>query len=683
MPESSSPPRTLRPYQIEALDELATHFFEEGLNRLLVEHPTGLGKTVLAAGIQHHRAFRRWLDSFPPDERRILFLAHRRELLNQARETFSSPVGHNGYSRQSTRDNVVFASVPAFGRKGSPRLKELRPEAFRIVIVDEAHHAVAPSYRRILDHFGFSTASSGTRSVSDRLLVGLSATPTRADAIALNTQFDAIAHALPLFEMIEDGHLAPLRAFQVRTAVSLEMVQQNRDDFDVASLAALVNTPERNTAAVRAVLDLASDRRTLVFAVNVAHAKALAAAYCEAGLAAEAVHGSLSADDRAGVLARFRQGTTQVLANCMVLTEGFDEPSVSCVVLARPTRSPVLYRQMIGRGTRRSEGKNDCLLVDLLDSTTVHDLQSMGTLLGLPAQFGLDGRDAAQVRRRVLCFRQQHGDVAIPQDAGLADLDLMLLPVKLWRLSDETAGWVRVDQSTRILGVESDGLERLVARRKAGQWSVTRVRWPKLPPLIDGFRLEWRWFFPTPLPSYASGPFSSSRAAERAVARWLRDERSKPLPRQEKGGLSGPLLADRNGSFWSDGDRCWRPTARFKGARTCLAAVPGSVLLGHADKDGAEVFGQLVFDNEFVAGYVRMNAGEAFRQKVFRVLSRFEEKAPDACRLGLPYSQNDLGAWYVSVRLSRDVLHYQQMLTKANAHMDSTRWARAMALNEG
>jgi superfamily II DNA or RNA helicase len=380
------PEMELRPYQTESLEQVRARY-RAGARRLLVALPTGTGKTVVFARFPGY--FRM--------KKRLLVLAHRRELLEQAREKFlrvdpelSVDIEQAG-RRASTDSQVVVASVPTLGRKGSGRLAALDPELFYLIVVDEAHHAVAQTYRRIFDHFGLFEPDSR------RLLVGFTATPYRGDGQGLGEVFQEVAYSRSLEEMIARGYLCPVGGWRVTSDVDLAGVGVRAGDFVESQLATRVNVDERNARLVRALQELAPGRRTLVFCVDVAHTRDVADAFCRAGIPAAAVWGAMPRSEREQTLARFSRGELQVVTNCNVLTEGFDEPRVDCVLMARPTHSRLLYAQMVGRGTRLHPDKQDLQVIDVVDNSQRHELRGLHNLFNLPENMSLKGRDARAV----------------------------------------------------------------------------------------------------------------------------------------------------------------------------------------------------------------------------------------------------------------------------------------------
>jgi len=376
----------LRPYQQECLSVLGQRYLAGG-RRLLVSLPTGTGKTVIFSQFPRH--FRM--------KRRLLVLAHRRELLDQALAKFRDvddtlSVGIEQADRSALDAQVVLASVQTLQGK---RLTALAPEQFNLVVVDEAHHAVAPSYRRIFEHLG--VFAPGTA----KLLVGFTATPRRGDKQGLGQVFEEIAYSRGLEEMIRDGFLCPIRGWRVRSGVSLDAVKVRAGDFVESALAEAVDNAPRNDLLTGAYEKLAKGRRCIVFCVNVQHAQNVACAFRKAGFRSQAVWGAMGLQDRATVLRELARGELDVVTNCNVLTEGFDEPSVDCVLMARPTRSLGLYVQMVGRGTRLHAGKGDLLVIDIADNTRKHALAGLGALFDLPEGMQLGGHDALAVAGQI------------------------------------------------------------------------------------------------------------------------------------------------------------------------------------------------------------------------------------------------------------------------------------------
>ena len=404
----------LRPYQRECIQRIVESY-KANRRRVLVSLPTGTGKTVVFA------SFPRALKM----KKKMLILAHRDELLAQAREKLLNiapdiTVTIDQAERRADPDaQVVIASVPTLGRTGSKRLESLRPAEFSIVVVDEAHHAVAKTYRRIFDHFALFSGG-------DTLLVGFTATPRRGDGRGLGEVFEDIVYARGIEEMIREGWLCPITGWRITTDIDLDQVEVRSGDFVEGQLAKAINLRSRNDAVLDAYSKYASGRRAIVFCADVAHARAMAETFASAGIKARAVWGDMPRDARREALESLRGGTTMVLTNCNVLTEGFDEPRVECVVMARPTKSRLLYAQMIGRGTRLHKGKTHLTVIDVADNSREHSLAGIHNVLDLPVDINLEGADALKTADSIRRIAKDCPWIALDQLHSGADVRLVL-----------------------------------------------------------------------------------------------------------------------------------------------------------------------------------------------------------------------------------------------------------------
>jgi ATP-dependent helicase IRC3 len=358
----------LRPYQTDCLDAIEKAV-ARGLRRLLVALPTGTGKTVIFSHLIQQRAGR------------ALVLAHRDELIEQAAEKIlqvapGSDIGVVKGSRNETTSRIIVASIQTVSRER--RLEQLRD--FSTIIVDEAHHAAAETYRRVLTELG-AFAKDGP------LTVGFTATADRGDKQGLHSVFEEIAFTRGILEMIQAGYLSDIRAIQLRLDVDFRRLHTRHGDFIDTEVEDLLLTANIEKYGVEAYQQHASERKALLFTPTVALAHKMAAAFNRAGIPAASIDGTTDIDIRRRTLAELKAGRIRVLANCMVLTEGFDGPSVDCILMARPTQSRPLYQQIIGRGLRLHPGKDDCLVLDFVGVTTSHDLVTTASLFGVDAKF--------------------------------------------------------------------------------------------------------------------------------------------------------------------------------------------------------------------------------------------------------------------------------------------------------
>lgn len=330
----------LRPYQQECLDVIARQPPGAYLCRLA----TGLGKTVIFTHL--------------PRYGRVLLLSHREELVRQPLQYYHCPVGIEQGSSRAGNEPVVSASVQSLVR----RLDRYPPNTFDTIIVDEAHHAAAGSYRKILAHF------------KARLVLGFTATPGRGDRVRLDDVFQKIIFDRDLRWGIRQGYLADIECRRVTIGYDLTGVHTQNGDYAPGELAeAMEGTADAVAEAYRTLARGA----TLIFAVNVRQCAEIAARIPGAAVVTgETKH-------RAELIQRFTEGHIPCIVNCMVFTEGTDIPRVETVIIARPTRSDSLYTQMVGRGLRLFPGKERLLLIDCVGVAGTRSLCTAPSLLGI------------------------------------------------------------------------------------------------------------------------------------------------------------------------------------------------------------------------------------------------------------------------------------------------------------
>jgi hypothetical protein len=280
--------------------------------------------------------------------------------------------------------DIISSSVQTLGRKGTARLEKFNWTTIDKIVVDEAHHSTSESYRRILDKSGSLLPDSCT------LLLGCTATPTRADGTALDTIYEKIVYVYPIRKAINEGFLVDIRGYRVRTDISLDGVSKTSSDYAVGELSERVNKPFRNQQIVDAWKRLGEGRKTVVFCADIQHAKDMAEEFRGIGVSAVAVWGD--DPDRTAKLEDHRQGRVGVLCVCQLLMEGYDDPTIACIVLGKPTQSPVAFSQMVGRGTRLAPNKKDLIVIDVVDGTMTHSLVTLPTLMGLPNTLDIKGR---------------------------------------------------------------------------------------------------------------------------------------------------------------------------------------------------------------------------------------------------------------------------------------------------
>jgi superfamily II DNA or RNA helicase len=363
----------LRPYQREAV-EAVREGWGRGVRRVAAVLPTGAGKTVVFSHIIREMRERGV---------RSLVLAHRDELIEQAVSKLHAVapelrVGVWKAARREVRGrDVVVASVQSL--RTPERRAELAAAGLRLVVVDEAHHAVARTYVDALTALG----AFDDDPMSGAYALGVTATLARSDRVALGDVWQEVVYRRSILGMIRDGHLVNAKGVRVRVeGLDLASVAQSRGDYRDGALGEAMSAALAPKAITRAWLEHAAGRPTIAFTPTVAFAHELAEAMGAEGVRAAVVQGDMSIRDRRQVLADFARGDLDVVCNCAVLTEGYDAPWCSCVLIARPTRHAGLYIQMAGRGLRPAPGKRDALILDVVGATGRHRLASLVDLAG-------------------------------------------------------------------------------------------------------------------------------------------------------------------------------------------------------------------------------------------------------------------------------------------------------------
>lgn len=479
---------TLYPYQTAMLTAVAEQR-AAGRNRLLVKSATGTGKTVSFATMLTFGPIASWLEMFPANERKMLVIAHREELLAQAmdkiqRQNPTLRLGIEQADQYASRHcDVVIASIQTLAARKCARAKRVASHhVFRLVIVDEAHHAAAPSYRNVLAILGFiptaemsdeenaeaaefddaekmaeALAAWDETAAQDRLLVGFTATPNRSDNVGLSCVFQRIAFDYGIKKAIDDGYLVPIRPWVIETRTSLEDVRTTHGDFNQRDLANAVNNPERNAQAIAGWREHAEGLSTLAFTVDVAHAHDVAEAFRKAGVTAEAVSGETPTEERRSLLQAYTDGRITVITNCMVLTEGTDLPRTGCILHMKPTKSATLYTQMTGRGLRLFPGKTECRVIDVVDIARRHSLQAAPVLYGLPTTMLTKGETLDRIEQAVMELREKMPQYGFEDRKTLAELNAVASTFDIWKIPDMAEHgeglalpWLRMGEAFRL-----------------------------------------------------------------------------------------------------------------------------------------------------------------------------------------------------------------------------------------
>ena len=473
---------SLRPYQHEAVDAVQAAV-DRGVKRPMVVLPTGCGKTVLFAALIARRGGS------------ALVLAHRDELLRQAAEkiaiadpTLALGVGFVAAQRDDVGSPVVVGSVQTLARAN--RLARL-PKQFDTVVVDEAHHASARSYRRILEYLSPSP-----------LILGVTATPARADGKQLGDVWQEIVYQRGIAEMIRAGYLADIRGVRVGLEqVKLDEVEQSGGDFDANALGKVLEQASAPLHVLTAYRQHATGRKAIVFFPTVALAHRMATVFREAGIRAEALDGNTPWEQRRAILTRLHTGETRVVANVAVLGEGVDVPSVDAVILATPTRSQVKYTQCLGRGLRTFPGKEDCLVIDVVGASERLDLQTLPRLFNLrdvPAPevtvteaLERARLEKAEIDRRRALERQKADERAAAAGERTPDGELRSRPVSMLaarRRAARRLRWLR-HRECWLVSLGSTGTLALVP--DGSRWRVLRLQGARHEQLASGVDLGY------------------------------------------------------------------------------------------------------------------------------------------------------------------------------------------------
>jgi len=368
----------LRDYQQALIDRILTAWSDPQSRRVLAQMPTGAGKTVIFANIA--RAFTDRGDS-------VLVLAHREELLLQAKEKLETVTGEKvGLIKAGYKEDrsclVQVASVASLINREIPPAD--------LLIIDEAHHSTADTYEQLLNEY------------PDAYVLGVTATPARIDGQGFKYAYDRLILGPAVDWLIGKQYLSSFKLFAAAKTVDTQGVQKTGADYNRRQLARAVNTSLLLGDIVDAWREFAEGKKTVVFAVNVEHSRAIAAAFCEAGISAEHLDGTTKDDERRSVLNRFATGETLVLSNCDLFTEGFDLPNLEAIQCVRPTQSLVFWLQMVGRCLRVHEDKEWAVIIDHTENWAIHGPPDR------PRKWSLDPVSLSSSRWAVVCPECRH-----------------------------------------------------------------------------------------------------------------------------------------------------------------------------------------------------------------------------------------------------------------------------------
>jgi superfamily II DNA or RNA helicase len=349
----------LREYQTEAIAAIENTFLIS--DRQFIEMPTGAGKTItfLSYAKKNH-----W---------RIMIIVPSKELLKQVYDSAllfynKSEISRkgNGYDEQPGKLHICI--INSIKGKYLNYIKQLH---FSLVIIDEAHHVQANSYRRLIEsmveeqeiHKEMIKELGGITE-----FLGVTATPDRADGKIMEDLLYTKSYKIEIEDLIDQKFLADVEGYIVKTDIDLSEIDDHNGDFSITQLYKKLSTEARNNIILNICQKEMKDRKTLVFCINIKHAIEISKSLNSIGISSKAIYGAMREEEKSSILSAFRRGEISCLCNCQLLTEGFDEPTIDGIVLARPTRSRGLFLQMIGRGLRTSLGKENCKIVDIVDN---------------------------------------------------------------------------------------------------------------------------------------------------------------------------------------------------------------------------------------------------------------------------------------------------------------------------
>lgn len=497
---AEAPKVQLREYQEECIQAVLKHL-QLGHKRLGVSLATGSGKTVI---------FSHLIGRIPPptpDATQTLILVHRRELVEQAarhsQNTYptKSVQIEMGNKHATGNADITVASVQSI--MSGDRIDKFKPDLFKLVLVDEAHHIVAQRYLDVLAHFGLDEESQKQGSTSPTALVGVSATMSRHDGLRLGAAIDHIVYHKDYLDMIETQWLSGASFTTVQSGANLSKVKAmgKNGDFQTGDLSRAVNKEEINQVTVQAWLSKADDRKaTLVFCVDLAHVASLTAMFRAYGIDARFITSDTAKQIRSERLEAFKNGEFPVLLNCGIFTEGTDIPNIDCVLLARPTKSRNLLVQMIGRGLRLHAGKRDCHVIDMVASLET-GIVTTPSLFGLDPSELVENADVAALedtrdKRIREKLREEEAYLASPEKLRSNETGNRNVTFTHYEsvedLIDDTSGerfvraissnaWVQLDEDRFMLSNSSGDYLRVT--RTGTKYEVTSI--VKLPPELN------------------------------------------------------------------------------------------------------------------------------------------------------------------------------------------------------
>ena len=429
----------LKKHQQEALKNLQEMRCNDESIALLY-HATGTGKTTTAV-----------MDAKSLGGR-TLFLAHTHELVEQATTRFRElwkkvTVGKYADSIKQPNAHVVCGSIQSVALN----LDQFKDNSFDYLIIDEAHHASADTYQKVLAYF------------KPKFILGLTATPERTDdnTVILDI-FKNTAHRLDIQSAVEIGELVPIRCIRIHTNIDLTKVRFNSVQYNIRELESKIYVPERNNLIVNTWLDYVKNKRTVVFCASVKHAEEIAGLFKSNGVESFAVSGGMKTSERKESLAKFASGEIKVLCACDLLNEGWDCPETEVLFMARPTMSKVLYTQQLGRGMRLSKGKDHLMVFDFVDNASQYNMPQSTHRLFQLKQYKSGGLVVAPTAQRTaeegLYAKGEKPNAIIDYPVDATDYEL----VDIFNWQEEAQGMLSQMEFVRRIDVQSETIERYV-----------------------------------------------------------------------------------------------------------------------------------------------------------------------------------------------------------------------------
>lgn len=403
---------SLRPYQQSLINGIFERW-QQGDRRVMAQLPTGAGKTIAFGAISQE---------FTSRSETVLILAHREELVTQACDKVGAIANvDTGVIKAGHKPNydapVQVASVQSLVR----RLNAF--ECPSLIVIDEAHHSTANTYRKILEAY------------PDAYVLGVTATPTRLNGEGFDDLFDSLVCGPTVSELIQAGHLSRFRLFADPKPMTTKGVRKQQGDFSTAGLAAANDAIELSGNLIASYREHCPGKRCVVFSINVDHSKTIAARYNAAGIPAKHLDGNTPADERRAALEQFQRGDLLVLSNCALFDEGLDIPAIEAIQCAKPTASLVKWLQMVGRALRPSPGKDHAIILDHTKNWAIHGLPTR------PRVWSLQGVETKQREVR-LDENNEVSERDIPEPIAISESEdklesIELSPLAEWMLAYE------------------------------------------------------------------------------------------------------------------------------------------------------------------------------------------------------------------------------------------------------